>query len=1185
MIGGALWLLALAPPGAGAEPPARAGSVRQDLLPALTARRERAEAQDGAATAYFAGRAAFSEAFPDLVDAALGDADALHALQERLRQDGLQRAAERVAGDPAGAGAPDVLAWRRAVDATCDAEDRAGAQRLRLLLALERGLAAAPGLGDRSVGRRLAELSAAQAPGDGAAPPSDQALAASDEALALQRWRRAARDAMARPRDGELAELVRTALAEQPAPTDPVAGVAAQRVRGQQDRLVRVRPLLGSELAGAVDPWIAAADGALYGSAADEAPAAAPVGLRPLAQVESDLGRARAARAEAEAAIAELRADPATTDGRLRAAEARAGAVGREVAALERERETARVAEDAGLGATASRVGDADRLADEARRRSEAEAGTRRVADLRAEVAGVRSATADLVRSGAERHKAGVEELAAWRRRLEALREERRAAWELSVLDPERRGRLDAAYLAARGLCTDLQRALDGRRAGVTEAAAPGGPVVTALAQGDPAEVLGERQEALDAFAAERRAAVDGAVADQDALVRLLLEARRERRAARDTAGVEVRRVGQREFLPELAEEVSDLPLVAGAALRGAGRWGRGVGALATDLSALLSLVREFSVFLAAVLAWSVLRRLAPGAVQTLERGLGSGDSPRLVWLLDRLEPGDPALLPALLVPLATATLDVGFGGASFLAFRGVPVLSLLAWSAFAVAAWRLVPPAVVLGVSTPGRPHPSPWRGADADRRRGIGTLRAWLGWWLGFLGLDTVVLDILGADRVAQAVDVLFAGGTLALFVGTAWAWAPFVRRAVPPTFGGALGRFARGEGTAWLRVPRAWVGAVLVAAELGLRAARDAASTSERLGWLGSALARRDIEVSPSLAPLEAATTDRLARVGPGLPPASVEAERWVAELRERGECGLVAVVGRHEDAFGALVRTLSAGALVVADPPRRLTTEPEALAWVGEALGCPGLDERALVARLEALPRTTIVVADLHRALLRRVDGFAAVQVVLRVAQALAEEHLVVCCLDEELWRYFEGAPGVVDPAMFRARHPVRVTAGEELGQWLLAGLGAAGLRPVFPGSGGDEVRARRAYLRLLADSTQGRCELARRTWLATLRRGPEPDAVVHAAPPPAEVLAAGDDDLFLFAALAMHRSLTDAELAEVLNQDLGSVRSRCLRLGAGGWLAQRPETREWSVPAERFPAVILSLRRKALVVTP
>lgn len=1181
----ALALSASCTPTFAAEPgPAPAISINQDLLPALTARRERAEARTKAAEAYFAGRVGFAEAFPDLVDTALGDPGMLRSLQEELRLEGLERAAQRVSSAPPGAAPGDVLLWRTSTDRTCDAEDRAAALRLRLLLALERGLAVAPGLDDASVRRRLDELAAVRVPESGEPHEAVQeAVAAADESRTLHLWRRAAWDAMARHGDGGLERLVTAALVTEPARAGRMDGVQLIATRGQQDRLVRVRPLLAPEVAASATAWIEAADGLLYPPAPEPAKTTDARGeLASGDEIAAELEVARGAQSEAAHRHAALAGDPASTPGLIRSAQDDLAQADERVAGLERDLATARTAEEAGLRATGARVEDADRLAEEARQRSEAEAETQRVAELRLEIVAIRSATAGLVRRASEQRRAAAEDLAGWRQRLTALHDERAAAEALSVLDPDRRRRIDAAYLGTRELCTNLQIALDDRRARAAELAALAPPPVSPVADADPSDVLAERREALDAYVAQKGMAGDGSVADQDAVVRLLVEAKRERRAARGYASAEARTVGQRAFLPELAEEAVDMPLVIGAGTREARRWASGWWSAATDLTTLVAVFRELSAAALAGCAWLVGRRLAPGLASRTVGWLtdpGSGGS----RLLDRLEPGDPQRLPDLLGRALRCLVDVVFACGAVIALRGIPVASVLAWGLLAWAAWRAIPPSATLAISTTDAPHPSPWRGAAADRARLIDTAHVWVGSWFAFTVFDAVLLDILGADRVAQVSAALYRVGLFGVVVATAWAWQPTIRSAVSPTFGGGAATFARDEGARWLRVPRALVGSALIVADRTLRAAREWASSSERLGWLGTALARRDVDVGDTLSPLDDSIRRRLEPADSGPPLGIARAVAWVADLGAQRECGLAVIVGRRGDGLDDLPTRLQTLPLdvVACRPPTRLTTEAEGLAWLGAALGFPGVEERALIEHLERTPRKIIVLSDMNLALLRRVDGFEAIRIILRVAQALAEEHLVVCCIDEETWRFFEGAPGVVDPALFRLRHAVRVMTADELGRWLLDPMERQGLVPSFPGSGGDELRARRAYFRLLSDATQGRSETARRLWLTTLRQGADPEVVVHTAPPAAAEVPVGDDDLFLFTAVTMQGSLTDDELASVLNQPVSAVRSRCLRLSADGWLTHE-SGRGWNVPDAQVPRVILTLRRKAFL---
>jgi hypothetical protein len=316
-----------------------------------------------------------------------------------------------------------------------------------------------------------------------------------------------------------------------------------------------------------------------------------------------------------------------------------------------------------------------------------------------------------------------------------------------------------------------------------------------------------------------------------------------------------------------------------------------------------------------------------------------------------------------------------------------------------------------------------------------------------------------------------------------------------------------------------------------------------------------------------------------------------DRW-----KKRRSGMVALVAERGAGLGMAPRQLTSTLkdIRLLEVPRRITDEREARAWLATALGVPETED-GFVAAVQMLPPSSFVVSDAHLLFLRRAGGFAAVRWMLGIMQETSEEHFWVWCTDAQTWAYLSETPGAVDLGVFGEQIHVEPMLPEELGAWLLDPLAREGLHASFlslaRGGGADgvdplaEQRARRAYLRVLDDLSQGRPFIARQLWRASLRSG-ENGVVEHAIVTLPEEIAVvdalRDEDLFVLTALVVHAGLEVEALSEVLNRPPPRVQSTCRRLEARGVLVGDEQGTWFDVPEIVHPTIVRVLRQRAFL---
>ena len=240
------------------DPAVQRALLQQDLLPALAARTQAAQARQAAAESWFAGDGAWREAFPGLSHAPLGDPGFLASTSWQIQQRARLRATELAAVPPDGlAGAQDdlVLTWRKQLAQACAAEEAADTLELRFLAGLQAALDLAPELADESVEPLYGMWAGLRTSAD-AEEPSPQALAlaaaASQATQALEALRQQAWRAATVPGDPALIDAVREEARVVP-DRWPADSGETLLLEARVDRLRRVAPLLSADLAEDVD--------------------------------------------------------------------------------------------------------------------------------------------------------------------------------------------------------------------------------------------------------------------------------------------------------------------------------------------------------------------------------------------------------------------------------------------------------------------------------------------------------------------------------------------------------------------------------------------------------------------------------------------------------------------------------------------------------------------------------------------------------------------------------------------------------------------------------------------------------------------------------------------------------------------------------------------------------------------
>ena len=1229
-----------------ADPAVLRAQLHQELLPSLGARAQAAQARTEAAERWYGGEGAWSEAFPALASAPLGDPDFLRAQAWQLQLRAQQRADQQAATAPAGLElvAPALLAnWREALGEACEAEERADLLEQRFVAGLRAALVRAPGLADSAVEEQLSAWASLRAALPDDDPSSDQlalAAAAGQVAGELEALRQLAWRAATVPGDSALALAVTAQLEPLPVvpPEDPVAALLLD---ARVDRLERVAPLLPQQLAAQVlqlvsdhgELELSAEKARLEAALAAEAEAQAPVEELPVEQLEEQVRQLHSAL---ELARHDLGSElhEAGQDGlRQEVAQLRVWLDEKRLATRQAALERALRLATTGLehDQSGSKAVAARREADLARQRADADAERASQAEsaLRERVVQQRQEIADLVEAEGARREASIASIDALSLRLETQSDGLRLALALPPLDPQRQLRIDDAYLALRALVDDTRRDLGQRVDVLAELQADSSQRLSLLDQQAPVLDDGVSSELIRELrndAQGARADIEIALGDREqaaadeirVVLGLLGAAKVRRRVGRDEASAHARREVSRAFLPELVEELTELPVRAGSRLRQSGPWLRSLPAKLQDLGAIWLLLAGSVELLLLALVWLWLRRAAPRWTERLllsardaaqdrdARGL-----PRWLALQAQrwLEPGDIGGLAPPWTTLVTALVDALAAWQLARAISDGPVvIALSAWAFAALVLWRGLPSVVGALLASPEDERPALRLVTPATSERVLWTARLLLGWWLLLVLCQLATLRLLDADRLLELVNLMgsLAFWVLVLVIVHRWSGALVVALGERPD--SRLVRWAGHHTGSWLLTTLQGATALgLLLAQQAARLAARVAGGGPSMSRLAALVARRQLRESSERQgePLDDAIAEKLMALRPPLPGIEAlhgELEVALATWFDHRRRGLHVVTGDRglgrTTTLQRLGRSLAGDHKVISFcVEHRIDSPDEARAWLAaRVLGrssetAPGRQE--LIDEISLLPGPRVfLVDDMERLFLREVGGFAALRATLQVLHATSDEHFWICGFHGPTWAYLRGVPGVFDPAFFERVHPLPLAGPDALARWLGTAAQQADLELSFDDLAGIgpntleadrlRTRAQAAFWRLLADASAGNPQVARALWIAGSRLDGETLRVgLFEAPVATRLQDLTDNELFVLTAVVVHDRLTVDQLARALNLPRSGVRTACQRLVARGVLASDgfDETSQYSLELPWLPAVERHLRNK------
>ena len=321
-----------------------------------------------------------------------------------------------------------------------------------------------------------------------------------------------------------------------------------------------------------------------------------------------------------------------------------------------------------------------------------------------------------------------------------------------------------------------------------------------------------------------------------------------------------------------------------------------------------------------------------------------------------------------------------------------------------------------------------------------------------------------------------------------------------------------------------------------------------------------------------------------------------ERWDHEKRR----GVITVVGdegsgKHVFLQRRIEELEAAGREVIRLRVReRMTSAEEMSAWLASSLALenPPESPAELGARLnEHLAGKIVILEALHLAFLRRVGGFNAMRVLLRVLGAAGGRVFWVLSMHRPAWLYLSST-GLLDTGLCEPVLHLEGLPQDKLSRLVLSRMASIGHQVSFsplapyrpPGNTSYTLeRAREEYFRRLAWASRGNPAVALRLWRETLR------IPVAAAPGMLEVERfcylrrlpdLRDADLFVLAAIQTHRAISRDELVEVTNMGPGIVQAALSKLEGHRLLV--PRARRYSIEPLYLPAVTADLRRRHIL---
>lgn len=273
-------------------------------------------------------------------------------------------------------------------------------------------------------------------------------------------------------------------------------------------------------------------------------------------------------------------------------------------------------------------------------------------------------------------------------------------------------------------------------------------------------------------------------------------------------------------------------------------------------------------------------------------------------------------------------------------------------------------------------------------------------------------------------------------------------------------------------------------------------------------------------------------------------------------------------------------------------QRLLLREDALAWLAEVFELPSVpdDVDEAAALLDAHLEPGLILVDrLNHAFLRRVGGFEALRTLLEVFHADGLKRCYILAFYRPSWKYLERLGSTVNVHLVRAVHdlaPLTAAALRELTEKIVHqaemtldfdSLMRSGALAATPEE--EREQAIEAFYRLLATHSSGNPSIAVKLWLSCLEIH-EPGVLrvrVSDALRGNHLPELIDDQLFVLAALRTHRTLTEAELSEVLNMGPTQVRALVRQMIALDLLVRRGGN--LCIDRHRLPSVTALLRRR------
>ena len=972
--------------------------LRQNLLPALTARRDAATSLSSAMDQWFAGTLPLpSAALPDTAGLSLLDPAIAWGAIRALDVQAEARAAERVAPLPAHLAPADIQRLRTQRAATLDAEDAAAAKVRRFWLGLLAGTETAPGLrADALAHQHLRLQERAPTPAtinaEGLADDAAAAALARGQAqAALHNLQAAAVRAATVPGDATLDRLVAadhtavsTWLSATPDPSIPPPA----EIHDAADRLQRASPLSSVPAAPTLEQWETrqleqtlhrldaervSLEARLADASADPG-SSVEVAERQVEQARLHASDVLTAQLQLGETLSQTRIpDPGLTvrDAfALQAAASRVQLANLRVQLAERTLEQARVTEAAGTAAVTTDDDVAQARAEAEAAQAEAERAAEQDAleadtQLRQQIAAYSNRRAELLSERQSREQAAEDQRTEQTRAITEQRTNMAAALSLGQLDRERQGRLDEVYLQSRSIVATLRGQITAMRSqslklvGQREAELEALPSTrSTLPNGMDSVLVSRWQEELSRLREALDHDISTAGRDTGLAMDLLGEAKDFRRSAREHASGEARARVQSTFFAELGHEVHEIPGILSALALDAARLVRFLPTMLLDLGLVGRFFRGSFELVMVLLLWGFTRERTGGWLRSVLgtlRAVRPGDAGLAArlhdWVGARGEAGDWAGLEGIAFPVLLALSDCLTG---FIAVALVPsswsVVQLLVFLWLARSVWKLgtglVPMLFPAGVED----RPGLRRVSEPGRARLLRSVQIVIGWAILGAFAERFTLDILDADRLHDLVSWVGALVGWVLGIGLLHTWAPELRQALNDAHSDPVSRFVSQQSdSVLLRAPLAGLCIAVFAVRLLSGTVQNLVEQRSGLGWIRTAMARQSLKTTDD-APtqrLPAEVRAQLSRFDPAVVSTDDEAAQLTqsfAAWRTEGRRGMVAITGQRGAGKSRLLRRIpeligpGAGGLSVHTIRlnRDIFDADEALRWLVQTL---------------------------------------------------------------------------------------------------------------------------------------------------------------------------------------------------------------------------------------------------------